>query len=172
MSDISLVLSIVSIILSIIGIILYIIRERRYRIHNEKIRAKKRIFKDWYQNMKSFVGTMEFTGKREKDHYTMYNYSLRKKDGKGFEEFTKARIFLDRIRILGSDAHKLCGYDVKETDITNPLKMKLVGNFMDEHCITYPNDKLPENTEQIKKDLLNNISNFAKENGLKKRNIK
>lgn len=170
--DFSLIISLISLGISLLGIVLYVIREKRYRIHNEKIRAKKRTFRDWYQNMKEFTERMEFTEEKKEDYFTVYNYILRKKEGDSIEDATKVKILLDRIKIYAADAHKLCGYDVTENLPRHPLDMKRMGTFMNESIITYPNDLLPKDVEQIRKDLLDKIVNLGKENGLKEKHLK
>ena len=80
MNDISLGLSIIGIALSIASIILYIIRDKRYRIHSEKIRVKRKLFREWYQKTKDFAERMEFTETKQQEGYTSYGYKLKKKD--------------------------------------------------------------------------------------------
>ena len=171
---ISLVIAVIGILLAIINLILYYLREYRYRIHNEKIRMKKRLFREWYQDVKDLTDRMEFTDIVNKGDYTVYAYKVRKKDGSGFESNSRIKILIERIGKKTSDTLSLCGYKTerKWMNLAENLRSLPLNKSFNDGSFTVPNDMLPNNQEELRIELLNNVIINARENGVGKRYLK
>jgi len=172
--NISLVISIIGILLAIISLILYLLREFRYRIHNEKIRVKKRLFREWYQGVKDLTDRMEFTDIVNKGDYTVYGYKIRKKDGSGFESNSRIKILIERIGKKHYYALSICGYKTerKLMNLAENLRSLPLNKSFNDGSFTVPTDMLPNNQEELRIELLNNVIIDARENGVGKRYLK
>ena len=171
MSEISLVLSIIGIILSISSLILYIIREKRNRIHGEKIRIKRKLFNDWYQQTKDFADRLEFTETVRQEGFTTYGYKLKKKDGEGYEETSYVRILIERMMRSNKAIFLMIGYGTGERveDVTESYRLHSIKKMVGENGITVPNDMLPSDPEKLREELIKNIVREAKDNGVRQK---
>lgn len=183
----------ITIIGIIIGNIIWSVYNIRQNKKNRKILqiqskfpAKKRLFKNWYVFAKNVMNKIEFTKSHKSEELTILEFRIRKKEWNGYEDLNSQKLTILRLKKFYEDAQELCGYrfinyDFKEVDVVptygtvptikvygeqNPSKV-----FYDD-CIMIPNYSLSKKPEDIKTDFLNEIIEIAKENGIKKRQVK
>lgn len=141
-------------------------QNKRYKTNILRLSIKKRLFRDKYDLTKDLTSRMEFTETEKKDYYTVYKFKIREKNGKEYLSTGQQRISINRIGLLEKEILKECDYKgsgVKMTDFERArIKATIEPDF-----VTIPNDKLPENIEEIKTHLKEMIIERAKENGIK-----
>lgn len=170
-TDISLVLSIISIVLTIVNLIFLIIKYKQYRVHSEKILVKRRLFREWYKQVKDFTDRMEFTNVREDVGYTVYFYQVKNKDGSGYLRAGQVESLLERIEQISLDVLTICGYKIesKMIDLAEDIRNLFIRKSLSKDGFTVPNDMIPNDPEEFRTEMLNNVIINARENGIKKR---
>lgn len=171
---IPLVISIISIILSIINLIFLIVKYKQYMIHSEKILVKRRLFRDWFQQTKGLTDRMEFMEIKDHGNYTTYSFQIKDKNSSGYLNRSQDKILIERIGKIGINLFGICGYKVEERDedLAEHIRSLSIKKYLHEDCISVPNDMLPNNSEELKVEILNNIIITAKENGIKEKYLK
>lgn len=97
-----------------INAILYYFQYRRNKIHIEKIRTKKRLFREWYERTKDLTDRMEIVDKKDISTHTVFNYKIKKKNGTDYEEPTTQFVLNVRINNVVEDIKSVCGIESKK----------------------------------------------------------
>ncbi len=166
--EIILLLTIIGLIFSfiwnLINTILNARQNKRYKTMVLRLPVKKRLFNELYDLTKGLTTRMEFTEIKKQENFTVYNFQIREKNGEGYLSSSKQKTLTKRIGLLRRGIAKECDYKGVKVPIFELAKLKSIS---DSFYITYPNDDLPKDTEEIKKKLIKEIIELAKENGIK-----
>ena len=167
--------------LAIVGLILSFIwnsyntyqnwkQDKKYETIILRLTKKKRLFNNLYYLTKDLTKRIEFTDTIEIENYTTYKFKIRDNNGADYLSNSRQKILMRRIILLRDTIYKVCGYELGyeglgvELNEYEELNVTKTIGLLD---ITYPNDALPKDFEEIKKDLLEDIILIAKENGVK-----
>lgn len=152
--------------LAIINAIINYIQQKRIKTSILKLPLKKRLFNQWYEMAKNIANQIEFTEIKTHENFTVYNFLIKKKDGSGYIDKSQQRIL---VRRLGEKSHATfeeCGYK-KKVEKIHTLELAPLHKTMGPFDFTHPNDQLPKDTEDLKREMLQDIIDNAKENGVK-----
>lgn len=166
------------IILVIIGLIITIIwnlintylslKNRKLTKIQLKIPALKKDFNELYSITKEIINRIEFSESVEKSGYIIYPFKIKMKDSNDFVDFETQKSLIERWNHLWKNTGELSNYgtetiDMKVNDISR------LGIRFDYSSFSYPNDKRPNNTEEIKENFKKMIIASAKIMGIKLR---
>lgn len=155
-----------TIIWNSINTILNILNHRRSNMLN-KLPTKKRFFVKLYEMAKDITERMIFTETEEQENTIIYNFSIQRDNKDGFLELNQQRVLLERLNDMYQDLHYLCGMRIVNKDGIESIREPLKSFILHINKISVPIDLRPNNPEEIKTRIINDIKTYAEENGVK-----
>lgn len=167
--EIVLFLTIIGLILSIIWNLINTIFNMRQNKRTKtiilKLPMKKRLFNDLYALGKDIIERMEIMETQERENHTSYQFKIKEKDGNGYLDDNKQKFLITKFGNKQEGLYEICDY--KKIKVKGVFRAIDLRESLGPFDFRYPNDRLPENTNEIKKDFLRRIRIDAKDNGVK-----